>query len=96
MHLAALEQQAAQEEPIESPTPAPPEIEAKDEPEESTLPAKPKLTKLTVEELQARYLEIVGRQTSSSNRRYMIWKITQAQKGRIPVGPIRRLLRSTF
>jgi len=46
-----------------------------------------KLTKLEVPELQARYLEVVGRPTSSSHAGYLRWKITQARKGRIPVGP---------
>jgi hypothetical protein len=46
-----------------------------------------KLTKLTVPELQARYLEVVGRPTGSSNKEYLIWKIREARKGRIPVGP---------
>jgi hypothetical protein len=30
---------------------------------------------------------VVGRRTSSSHAGYLRWKITQAQKGRIPVGP---------
>ena len=46
-----------------------------------------KLTKLDVPELQARYLEVVGRSTGSDNKAYLIWKIREAQKGRIPVGP---------
>ena len=46
-----------------------------------------KLTRLEVPELQARYLEIVGRPTGSTNKAYMIWKIREAQKGRIAVGP---------
>jgi len=37
--------------------------------------------------LQARYLEVVGRPTGSTNKPYMIWKIREAQKGRIPLGP---------
>jgi len=48
---------------------------------------EPRLTKLSVEELQAKYLEVVGRTTGSANKRYLVWKIRQAQKGRIPVGP---------
>ena len=48
-----------------------------------------KLTKLSVPELQARYREVVGRDTGSSAKNYLIWKIRQAQKGRIPVGPRR-------
>ena len=46
-----------------------------------------KLTRLEVPELQARYLEVVGRPTGSTNKAYMIWKIREAQKGRIPLGP---------
>jgi hypothetical protein len=46
-----------------------------------------KLTRLEVPELQARYLDVVGRPTSSTNKPYMIWKIREAQKGRIPLGP---------
>ena len=41
-----------------------------------------KLTRLEVPELQARYLEVVGRPTGSTNKPYMIWKIREAQKGR--------------
>jgi hypothetical protein len=46
-----------------------------------------KLTRLDVHELQARYLEVVGRPTGSTNTAYMVWKIREAQKGRIPLGP---------
>jgi len=42
---------------------------------------------MTVEELQAKYLEVVQRPTSSVARTYLIWKIREAEKGRIPVGP---------
>ncbi len=50
-------------------------------------PAREKLTKLDVSTLQARYQEVVGRPTGSDNKAYLIWKIREAQKGRIPVGP---------
>jgi hypothetical protein len=40
-----------------------------------------------VPELQARCLEVVGRPTGSTNKAYLIWKIREAQKGRIPLGP---------
>jgi len=46
------------------------------------------LTKLDVDTLRNRYNEIVGRPTGSTDKRYLIWKIRQAQKGKIPVGPI--------
>ena len=50
-------------------------------------PGYQKLTKLDVQTLLARYLEVVGRPTGSDNKAYLIWKIREAQKGRIPVGP---------
>jgi len=56
-------------------------------PEPTDEPQETPLSKLTVEELQAKYLEVVGRPTGSSNRNYLIWKVKQAKKGRIPVGP---------
>jgi len=57
--------------------------------EAATETAGVKLTKLSVPELQARYREVVGRDTGSSAKNYLIWKIRQAEKGRIPVGPRR-------
>ena len=46
------------------------------------------LRDLSVEELQARYLEKVGRPTGSANVGYLKWKIRQAEKGAITVGPV--------
>ncbi len=51
---------------------------------------KVKLTKLSAAELQAMYREVVGRETRSSDSAYLVWKLRQAQKGRIRVGPIER------
>jgi hypothetical protein len=51
---------------------------------------KVKLTNLSVAELQAMYREIVGRETRSSDSAYLVWKLRQAEKGRIRVGPIAR------
>lgn len=56
----------------------------------TTAPAKARLTKLSVAELQAMYREVVGRETRSSDSAYLAWKLRQAQKGRIRVGPIER------
>ena len=42
---------------------------------------------MTIEELHAKYLEVVGRSTGSDDRRYLTWKIREAEKGRINVGP---------
>ena len=48
-----------------------------------------KLTKLSVEELQTKYREVIQRETSSTNKAYLVWKLREAQKGRIPIGPRR-------
>jgi hypothetical protein len=55
---------------------------------EST-PSKPRgrFAAMTIEELQTKYLEVVGRSTGSDDRRYLIWKIREAEKGRVNVGP---------
>jgi len=42
---------------------------------------------MTIEQLQAKYLEVVGRSTDSSARNYLEWKIREAEKGRITIGP---------
>lgn len=43
---------------------------------------------MTVEELQRKYVEIVGRPSGSENKAYLIWKIREAEKGHVPVGPV--------
>jgi len=53
-------------------------------------PERVRLTKLSVPELQARYREVVGRDTGSTDSAYLVWKIRQAEKGRIRVGPLER------
>ena len=42
---------------------------------------------LSVAELKARYREVIGRDTGSDDRAYLIWKIREAENGRIPIGP---------
>jgi hypothetical protein len=42
---------------------------------------------MTVEQLQTLYVAKVGRTTGSTDRRYLEWKIREAEKGRIPIGP---------
>jgi hypothetical protein len=56
-------------------------------PDKAIGPVTEKLTRLDVAELQARYLEAIGRPTGSSSKAYLVWKIREARKGRIPVGP---------
>jgi hypothetical protein len=50
-------------------------------------PARGELTGLTIEELQAKYLAVVGRPTGSSDKAYLVWKIREAMKGKVPTGP---------
>lgn len=46
-----------------------------------------RFTSMTLEELQTQYKSAVGRPTGSTDRRYLIWKIREAEKGRVPIGP---------
>lgn len=48
------------------------------------------LSKLTVPELQALYVDVVQRPSGSSNAAYLRWKIREVQKGRIKAGPVQR------
>ncbi|MCC7535199.1 MAG: hypothetical protein IT379_03255 [Deltaproteobacteria bacterium] len=59
------------------------------EPTTSDAPKPPRgrFATMTIEELQTKYFEVVGRSTGSDDRRYLIWKIREAEKGRINVGP---------
>lgn len=45
---------------------------------------------MTVEELQAEYLRVVGRTTQSRDRRYLRWRLSAGGLRRIPVGPLQK------
>jgi hypothetical protein len=45
------------------------------------------LMDMDVEALQKLYAEVVGRTTGSDHKGYLVWKIREARKGRIKVGP---------
>lgn len=64
------------------------ETETEIETDDNQLRKERSLSKLDVDELRDLYVETVGRPTGSSDKRYLIWKITQARKGKITVGPI--------
>jgi len=68
-------------------TEVPPVEQAATATEPTSPTARPKLTKLTVEELLALHLELIGRASSSSDKAYLVWRLRQAEKGRIPIGP---------
>jgi len=82
LEARAAEPAPAPAEPAHEPTPATDESAT----DEDDL----RLRDLDVEQLRARYVEVVGRATSSHDRRYLIWKIRQAQQGKVPVGPVGR------
>jgi hypothetical protein len=77
------------------------QADAVETPSEATTEVVPSVSRqrgrfvsMSVEELQTKYLEVVGRATGSDDRRYLIWKIREAEKGRIPVGPRKATERS--
>ena len=51
-------------------------------------PARGRFKSMTVDELRTRYEQVVGRTTSSVDKHYLIWKIREAEKGKIRVGPV--------
>lgn len=100
--LEALEAQQAARPPAPEPLPAPPEalVQSADSTtaprprraagpamQPRTRPERGRFLSMTVQELQNTYLWIVGRPTGSTDRAYLIWKIREAEKGRIPIGP---------
>ena len=54
---------------------------------EPTEPAPAESEAVIVAKWRARYIEVVGRPTRSNNIRYLKWKIRQAERGLVPVGP---------
>jgi len=76
-------------EATEAATPAEDDAPACETPADAT-PTPKRKRDMTIEELQAEYLAVVGRPTTSTNRSYLYWKMAQARKGRITVGAIER------
>lgn len=56
--------------------------------------ARGRFRSMTIEELQAKYAEVVGRRSGSENKAYLIWKIREAEKGHIRIGPVEPRARS--
>jgi len=70
-------------ESVPTPTPTTPPAEAA----ASAPQPRGRFAAMSVDELKAKYLEVVGRPTGSSSKAYIVWKIREAEKGRVPVGP---------
>lgn len=56
----------------------------------TTEPTPRRKRDMTIEELQAEYLRVVGRTTQSRDRRYLMWRLSAGGLRRIPVGPIQK------
>lgn len=55
-------------------------------------PGRRRWKELSTEQLRALYVEKLGRPTASDDRNYLVWKIREAEKGNVPVGPTTRRL----
>ncbi len=65
--------------------------DAAPDPMAATLEADgPKLTKLSVDELRLLYRRLIGRETASTAKAYLVWKLRQAMNGKIKLGAIER------
>lgn len=65
-----------------------PEVAAEAPATEAPLRERGRFRGMTVEELRTLYEQTVGRSTSSVDKPYLIWKIFQAEKGKIRVGRV--------
>lgn len=66
----------------EATQPAPTSTDRAEEPDDDARP----LRQLSVAELQARHLDVIGRPTGSSHVGYLRWRLRQAECGRIRIG----------
>jgi hypothetical protein len=53
-------------------------------------PAAKRKRDMSIEDLRAEYVRVVGRETGSTDRRYLLWKLSEAAKGKITVGAIEK------
>lgn len=66
---------------------AKPERPSSDSAQDGAEMTSKELRALTVIKLRKMYIQVIGRETKSTDRRYLVWKIQQAKKGKVPVGP---------
>lgn len=57
---------------------------------EEAAPAPKRKRDMSIEDLRAEYLRVIGRPTGSTDRRYLLWKLSEAAKGKITVGAIEK------
>ncbi len=70
---------------------APIDADAAVEDAAATTEATPKRKRdMTIEELQAEFRRVIGRDTNSADRRYLLWRLSAGGLRRSPVGPIEK------
>jgi len=66
---------------VDEPVPADPEVQAEDAGTQADTP-RPKRKDQTIEDLQAEYLVVTGHATTSTNRRYLLWRLSAGGRRR--------------
>ena len=56
----------------------------------ATEPASKRKRDMSIDDLRTEYARVIGRETGSTDRRYLLWKLSEASKGKIPVGPVQK------
>jgi len=56
----------------------------------TTEPTPKRKRDMTIDDLRAEYARVIGRETGSTDRRYLLWKLSEAGKGKITVGPVQK------
>ena len=56
----------------------------------TTEPGAKRKRDMTIEELQAEFRRVIGRDTNSADRRYLLWRLSAGGLRRSPVGPIEK------
>ena len=70
--------------------PLPVSVDEADVNDDDHVAATKRRPKMTIDELRAEYLRTTGHETGSTNRRYLMWRLSPAGLRRIHVGPLRK------
>ena len=56
----------------------------------ATVPTPKRKRDMTIEDLQAEFRRVIGRDTTSTDRRYLLWRLSAGGLRRSPAGPIQK------
>lgn len=56
----------------------------------TTEPPPKRKRDMSIDDLRGEYLRVIGRETGSTDRRYLLWKLSEAAKGKITTGAIEK------